>query len=200
MSIEWKVEKRKLAELKCYEKNPRKITEEAFEKLKSRITKRGFHDILKILPDGTILSGNQRKRALTELGYEEVDVKVPDRELTQAEIDSVVLESNRSDGVFDWDMMGNNYDVDFLLDIGFDKNELGIDFSKEETDDDAFVDNIVGEPQAKVGDVYKLGNHRIICGDSTDPAVIDKLMGGGASRDGVYRSALQRGLWRWYAR
>lgn len=174
MSIEWRVEKRKVSELNCYEKNPRKITEEAFKKLKDRIQKRGFHDILKIDTHNNILSGNQRKRALVELGYDLVDVKVPDRELTQSEIDSVIIESNRNDGVWDFDMLGNNYDIDFLEDMGFQKFEL--DFYPEEDEKDDVIPETKKETNIKVGDIYKLGKHRVICGDSKDVAVYDRLM------------------------
>jgi len=130
--INWKIEKRKVSELKIWDRNPRTITESAFNKLKERIQKRGFHDVIKIDTDDTILSGNQRKRALEELKIKEVDVKVPDRKLTDKERDEVALESNISDGTFDYDILGNEFEVDDLLDIGFSEKELNIDMGGEE--------------------------------------------------------------------
>ncbi len=105
--LTWSVEKRKVADLKNWDKNPRKITEEAFNKLKERINKRGFHDVIKTDGHDVILSGNQRKRALTELGFEEVNVMIPSRDLADQEKDAVALESNKNDGMWDWDIMAN---------------------------------------------------------------------------------------------
>ena len=177
MSIEWRVEKRKVAELKTWERNPRKITEEAFLKLKSRIEKRGFHDVIKIDTDGNILSGNQRKRALAELGIEEVDCKIPNRELTENEKKEICLESNRNDGAWDFDMLGNEYDMEMLTDIGFTEKELGFDFGQPDEKDDE-VPEVPPEPVAKMGEIYQLGGHRIMCGDSTKREDVEKLMGG----------------------
>lgn len=106
--------------------NPRKIQGEAFEKLKERITARGFHDVLKLDTEGYVLSGNQRKRALTDLGIKEVTVLVPSRELTKEERDKVILESNRNDGIWDMDMLANEFDLETLLDVGFLEKELGL--------------------------------------------------------------------------
>ena len=115
--INWKVEKRKVSELVLWDKNPRTITEEAYERLKGRIKERGFHDVLKIDTDNTILSGNQRKRALEELGIKEVDVKVPERKLTDTERDKVALESNIFDGKFSYDDLANNFEIETLEEI-----------------------------------------------------------------------------------
>lgn len=136
----WTAERRKLSELHDLENNPRKIKEEGFEKLKERITKNGFHDVIKIDTDNKILSGNQRRRALRELKIDEVNVLVPSRPLTQEERDSVVLESNRHDGMWDFDILGNNFDNGFLLDIGFSMGELGMDISNGK--DKIDVDNM----------------------------------------------------------
>ena len=86
----WHVEKRKVADLRPWKDNPRKITKESFEKLKERITARGFHDVIKIDVDGTILSGNQRKRALIDLGVKDVTVLIPNRRLTKEERDKEI--------------------------------------------------------------------------------------------------------------
>jgi len=174
MSILWSTEKRKLAELKNWEKNPRTITEEDFNKLKERIEKRGFHDVLKITPDNTVLSGNQRLRALKELGIDEVDVKVPDRELTQEEMEQVALESNVSDGAWDYDKMANEFDQTMLDELGVDIGELDVDVDAEEDE----VPEPPKEPKAKLGEIYQLGEHRLMCGDSTKTEDVEKLMDG----------------------
>lgn len=113
-----------MAELRELEGNPRKITEDAFNKLKERIQKRGVHDVIKVDTYGTILSGNQRKRALTELGISDCYVLYPSRELTDDERKAIVIESNRSDGQWDFDILANTYDENTLLDLGFSTREL----------------------------------------------------------------------------
>lgn len=126
MSIKWSVERRAVASLKTWDKNPRKLTTEDFTSLKKKIVDRGFHDVLKIDTDGTILSGNQRKQALVELGIESVDCIVPDRALTEKERDAVALESNRHAGSWDYDLLANKFEVPDLIDYGFTLAELGI--------------------------------------------------------------------------
>lgn len=127
MNIQWKPEKRKVQDLKLWDRNPRKITKENFDRLKARIVERGMHDVLKIDLDNTVLSGNQRKQALVDLGVEEVFVMVPDRKLTDVERDQVALESNRNDGTDDFDMLAN-FDEQLLRDIGFSDEELIVGF------------------------------------------------------------------------
>ena len=116
----------RVADLKNLETNPRKISKDALEKLKERITKRGFHDVIKVDLDGTVLSGNQRKRALAELNIEEVTALMPSRALTREERDGVILESNRNDGDWDFKILQDNFDISVLHDIGFTDKDLGI--------------------------------------------------------------------------
>lgn len=136
--IVWNIEKRKLSDLKLWDKNPRTITEQEYARLKNRLVKRGFHDVLKIDTENVILSGNQRKQALEELGYDEIDVRVPDRKLTQAEREAVALESNRNDGMWSWDKLANEFEVDLLKEVGFTDGELGLgnDFEEAKDEDD----------------------------------------------------------------
>lgn len=126
--LTWTPEKRLVADLKEFPNNPRKISPDALAKLKERITNRGFHDIVKVDTDGFILSGNQRKRALLDLGITEVWALIPSRALTREERDAVVLESNRNDGDWDFKILQDNFDIKVLADIGFSEKELGIFF------------------------------------------------------------------------
>ncbi|MBU1557468.1 hypothetical protein KKC45_00715 [Patescibacteria group bacterium] len=100
LSPEWHAEKLLVKDLKSWKGNPRTITKEGLEKLKERITQRGMHDVLKIDTDRTILSGNQRKKILIDMGIEEVIALIPNRPLTKEERNKVALESNTNDG--DW--------------------------------------------------------------------------------------------------
>lgn len=122
--LEWHVEKRDVSTLKEWEKNPRKISEEDFLKLKASITARGFHDVLKIDTDGTIISGHQRRKALLDLGIKEINVMVPNRELTPSERDIIAVESNKHRGTFDFDILANQFNIEDLEAAGFNRDEL----------------------------------------------------------------------------
>jgi DNA modification methylase len=178
--LTWKVEKRQVSDLKNWEKNPRKITAVAFGKLKDRIIKRGMHDVLKTDGHDVVLSGNQRKRALIDLGITEVFVMIPSRELTEEEKGTIALESNKNDGEWDWDMLANNFDIDNLKDIGFTNNEIG--FMQEEAEEDSFDAEAEAAknatPESKPGEVYELGRHRLMCGSSDKLEDVQKLMNG----------------------
>jgi len=131
--ITWKPEKRKIADLVHWEENPRKISDKGAQKLRERIEARGFHDVIKIDTDNTILSGNMRKDVLESMGIEEVNVLVPERELTVEERVLVGLESNMNDGEWDWEEMGD-LDKDLLLDAGFSDDELRVNMGLSDAD------------------------------------------------------------------
>jgi DNA modification methylase len=178
----WKVQKRKVSELVNWDKNPRLISEESFSKLKERITKRGFHDVIKIDTNNIVLSGNQRKKALEELGIEEVNVLVPERPLSENEREAVALESNRVDGTWDWGSLEKNFDINLLLETGFDSTDLShiFDDNLEVTDDSFDEETEIKKAKTtniKSGDMFALGKHFLICADSTNPETVKKLVG-----------------------
>ena len=182
VQLEWHPERRSVRELKNWKLNPRKITREAFSKLKERITERGFHDVIKIDLDNTVLSGNMRKKALVELGVKEVTVLLPNRPLTDKEKSAVALESNFNDGT--WDFSGlKSFEFDLLSDVGFDEFTLGQVFDENLEVDPADEFDVecelkkITEPKTKLGDLIVMGPHKLICGDSTDPKVLQKLFG-----------------------
>ncbi|HAO64518.1 TPA: hypothetical protein DCQ44_00885, partial [Candidatus Taylorbacteria bacterium] len=174
-------EKRQVKDLRAWLKNPRRISTENFSKLKERITRRGFHDVIKIDKDGTVLSGNQRRRALIDLGINEVIVLIPNRPLTKDERDKVALESNISDGSWNFDEL-KSFKLDTLTDIGFNKNELmdiwdeNLEVQDGLWDEEAEIRKAT-KTKIKRGDIFSLGKHRLICSDSLDPTTVKKLMG-----------------------
>lgn len=179
--LSWRPERRSVRTLKPWKKNPRKITAQAFKKLKERIEQRGFHDVVKIDTDNTILSGNQRKKALVELGVKEVTVLVPNRDLTDEERDKVALESNFQDGQWNFEELGS-FNLEMLVDVGFDQTELeNLWGEPAEVGDDKFdVEKELEKiktPTTKPGDLLILGRHKVICGSATDPAVLKRLFG-----------------------
>jgi len=136
--------------------------------------------VVKIDIDGTVLSGNQRKKALEELNIKEVFVMVPNRKLSQEEMEQVAIESNMNDG--DWDFSQIvNFDEKTLLDLGWASEDLDKIFNKAVEDDDYDVETEakkIIESKVKFGDLYEVNGHRILCGDSRNPKHIEKLMDG----------------------
>jgi hypothetical protein len=182
MQINWTTEKRKVDDLKHWEENPRRITPEKLEELKDKIKERGFHDVIKLDENGMILSGNMRKEALEQLGIQEVNVLVPDRELTTEEKILVGIESNIQAGEFDKDIL-KSFGTDILLKSGLSDEELSEMFNNVETVNDEFDEEKAVEIASKnvtvkPGEIYQLGDHRLMCGDCLKDEDMEKLMGG----------------------
>lgn len=180
--IIWTASVRKVEDLVIWSENPRTISPEAFLKLVKRIKERGFHSSIVIDVDNTVLSGNQRKTALEHLGMKEVNVLVPNRKLTDDERKKIALESNLNDGEWDFQAL-KSFQLDTLLDIGFDEIELSKFWDKETgaEDDELNLEKEIKKAQEtkiKIGDIFQLGRHRVICGSSLDPKVVERLMGG----------------------
>ncbi|MEK7464087.1 MAG: DNA modification methylase [Patescibacteria group bacterium] len=181
IKLVWHSERRQVSTLKAWNRNPRKITTQKFNQLIERIKSRGFHDVIKIDTDGTVLSGNQRKKALLKLSIKEVNVLVPNRKLTEEERDRVGIESNTNDG--EWDYEGlKSFDLDTLTDVGFDTNNLSEMWSENlSAEDDEFNPDEeiekIKDPKTKLGDLILMGNHKLICGDSTNPTILKRLFG-----------------------
>lgn len=197
--LQWTTEKRKVDDLVPYEKNPRKISEEQINQLKKSIQKFDLVEPPAIDISGTILSGHQRIKVMKAIGWgdKEIDVRVPNRKLTPREIDEINLRMNKNRGEFDFDLL-KEFDEDILRDVGF-GDEITELFDVEVQEDDFDVEKEVEkikEPKAKRGDIYLLGDHRLMCGDSTSHDDVEKLMGGGQSEVSFLRSALQCRLYQ----
>lgn len=132
MKIEWKLEKRKVEDLKDYFKNPRKISKAQIQQLSDSIAKFGLIDKPFINCDNTIIGGHQRVRLLKEQGYHEIEVYVPDRVLLPKEIEELNFRHNQNHGDWDFDILGNEYDISELIDWGADQAMLGIADEKQE--------------------------------------------------------------------
>ena len=175
--ITWKIEKRKLADLKPHPKNPRQFTEKGMKDLENSINSIGFMQPININQDGTILSGHARTLKLQQMGEIEVDVYVPDRLLTPKQEEEVLVRANANTaGQWDWDILANEFE-DFEL------TEWGLEIPAIETEElEAKEDDFDGEPPAKpitiLGDLYEIGEHRLLCGDSTCSDSVAKLMDG----------------------
>ena len=129
----WRTELRNISGLKDFPENPRQITENDFERLKDSIKEFGLAESPAIDTDNTILAGHMRIRAWRKLygNKGKIEVRVPDRPLTEEERKKYVLVSNHVKGDWDIDILAN-WDNDFLLSVGFKPEELGIVGYQEE--------------------------------------------------------------------
>jgi len=128
--IIWHNEKRAIRELIPYEANPRQITDKQAKDLKASLAKFGIADPIIINTDNMIIGGHQRKKILeTLLGYDpdfQIDVRVPDRELSIDEARELNVRLNKNVAEWDFDTLANSFELDDLLDWGFSEEELGI--------------------------------------------------------------------------
>lgn len=173
----------KLQALTAYENNPRK-NEEAVQFVKNSIRDFGFKQPIIVDENNTIVCGHTRAIAAAELGIEEVPVIYAD-DLTDEQIKAFRLVDNKTAEFADWDMDKLGIELDELSGSDeLDMTEYGFDLIEEipEVEDDDFEITLPKEPKAKLGDIYQLGDHRLMCGDSTLIDNFDKLMGGGISR------------------
>jgi site-specific DNA-methyltransferase (adenine-specific) len=160
-------------ELQPYAGNPRK-NDKAVKAVAESIRNFGFKVPITIDKEGVIVTGHTRLRAAIKLGMKEVPVIRLD-DLNDDQIKAFRLVDNKVAEIADWDVEAlikelNEIEMDLSL-FGFEKQK-GID----DVEDDEFKIELPKKPNAKEGDIYQLGKHRLICGDSTDPKVIEKLM------------------------
>lgn len=181
----WRTERRKVKDLIRYEKNPRKLSDTQLDGLKRSLKKFNIAELPCVNTDGTLVAGNQRVLALSLLGREEelIEVRVPNRPLTEAEFRDYLLTSNRSGGSWDFEKLAAEFNLEELLTSGFDSIDLSNIFDDNlEIVDDEFDEakelKKAQETDIKVGDYFYLGRHRLLCGDATNPETVKKLMGG----------------------
>jgi len=172
-----KIEKIKISELNPAEYNPRKMTNKQYEDLKESLEKFGLVDPIIINSDNTVVGGHQRLRIMRELGAELVPaVRV---NLSKEDERELNIRLNKNTGEFDLDVLANNFEIDELKDWGFKDIELGFNIDKiveGNTENDHIPE--VKESRVKLGDVWELGKHRLMCGDSTKESDVSKLMNG----------------------
>ena len=190
-----RLEKRKLTELKPAAYNPRKALKPGdveYEKLAASIERHGYIDPIVINEDGTIIGGHQRRTVMMDLGYEEAEVIIVSLPDKNDEI-AANIALNQISGEFEKDaLMGlliqlesAGYDT---MAAGFDTNDLAelfaeVDLTQEANDDHYDVDKALEEaegtePVTKYGDIWQLGEHRLMCGDAADFSDIGILMAG----------------------
>jgi site-specific DNA-methyltransferase (adenine-specific) len=171
----------KLKDLIPYANNPRK--KQAIDKVASSIKEFGWQQPIVVDQDMVIVVGHTRYQAAQKLGLDKVPVQIATG-LTDAQIKAYRLLDNRAnqDALWDDDMLKievqdiDKMDIDLAL-TGFDEKELDkLLFVEQDglTDEDAVPEDV--EPKVKLGELWQLGNHRLLCGDSTSEADVAKLM------------------------
>jgi ParB family chromosome partitioning protein len=176
-----KIVYKKPSELKAADYNPRQLSDLQFEQLKKSLE--GFDVVEPIVintfkgRENIIVGGHQRVKVLESMGVKTipcVEVSLPfekEKELN--------VRLNKNTGQFDFDMLANNFEIEDLLEWGFTEDELSFSTEVVEglTDEDA-VPSAPENPKTVLGDVWVLGNHRLMCGDSTSIDAVEKLMDG----------------------
>ena len=181
-----KIEHRKLADVKPYERNPR-INDQAVDAVAESIREFGFRQPIVVDPDGVIIVGHTRYKAALKLGLDKVPVHVA-RGLTPEQIKAYRIADNKTADLAEWDYdllpleLGELQEADYDLGLlGFDQDDLaklldpGVQQGLTDPDD---VPEPPDEATTKPGDLWILGDHRLLCGDSGNPEHVDRLLDG----------------------
>jgi DNA modification methylase len=175
-----KIVTRKIKDLKFAEYNPRKISDAQIVQLKKSIEKFDFLEPVIVNKNkdrnDVVVGGHQRLKAMLDLGYIEVPTVETDLNLEQEKELNVRL--NKNTGDFDYELLLENFDIENLLEWGFEQSELNFedDFLNERNELE--IPEVQDNSVSVLGDFWILGNHRLICGDSTIETTVKKLFGG----------------------
>lgn len=175
----------KLNSIKSNPNNPRIIKDDKFKKLVKSLT--DFPEMMAKRPivcvtdtDGKLypLGGNMRLKALQEIGHKEIPdnwITLAD-EWTQEQRNEFVIKDNVGFGEWDWDDLANNWDTDKLEEWGLDIPDFAVKELEAEEDHYEIPDEI--KTDIVIGDLFEIGEHRLLCGDSTDSDQLEKLLNG----------------------
>jgi len=166
-------------EIKPNPNNPRIIKDDKFKKLVKSI--QDFPQMLELRPivideNNIVLGGNMRLKACIEAGLTDVPVKQA-KDLTEEQKKEFIVKDNVGYGEWDWDDLANNWDEQLLTEWGLDIPNFDANVIEAEEDDFAVPDG-GSETDIILGDLFEIGEHRLLCGDSTDSDQVAKLMNG----------------------
>jgi DNA modification methylase len=169
----------KINEVKSNPNNPRIIKDDKFKKLVASIKE--LPQMLQLRPivvneDMVVLGGNMRLKACKEAGLKEIPI-IKASELNEEQQRAFIIKDNVGFGEWDWDALANEWDAEQLDEWGLDvPNFEGVELDAVEDDFDAPEGGI--ETDIVIGDLFEIGEHRLLCGDSTDSDLVAKLMDG----------------------
>jgi DNA modification methylase len=171
-----KIELKKLSDLKPAPYNPRQSNAEQENQLKSSLEKFGVVEpIIFNKQTGFIVGGHFRIRELKKLGYKEIECVIVD--LNEADEKELNIRLNANTGSWDWDELANNWDSELLSDWGLEIPGFEPTILEAEEDDFTAPEGGI-ETDIVLGDLFEIGEHRLLCGDSTDSDAVAKLMDG----------------------
>ena len=166
-------------EIKPNPNNPRIIKDDKFKKLVKSI--QDFPQMLELRPivideNNVVLGGNMRLKACIEAGLKDVPVKQA-KELTEEQKKEFIIKDNVAFGEHNWEILANDWNVEDLTEWGLDIPNFDANVLEAEEDDFAVPDGGI-ETDIVLGDLFEIGEHRLLCGDSTDSDQVAKLMNG----------------------
>lgn len=168
------IQKKKITELKPAPYNPRKSNKKQEDNLRKSLEKFGVVEpIIFNKRTGYIVGGHFRTRELKKLGVEEVDCVIVD--LSEEDERELNIRLNANTGDWDNDLLLANFEIDELADWGLEV-DFGEGVNQLETKEDDFDEEPPEEPKTVLGDLYEIGEHRLLCGDSTIIDDYHKLM------------------------
>lgn len=165
-------------------KNPRILKDDKFLKLKKSIEDDpemlNIREVIAYDNNGEliVICGNMRLKALTELGIKEVPTKILPSNTTVEKLKAYTIKDNVSFGDHDWDLLANEWDVEQLDKWGLDVPNFDSQEVLEAEEDDYEVPEGGIKTDIVIGDLFEIGDHRLLCGDSTDSDQVAKLMNG----------------------
>jgi DNA modification methylase len=167
----------KVGEIKANPNNPRIIKDDKFKKLVKSI--QDFPEMLKLRPivvndDMVVLGGNMRLKACKEAGLKMIPI-IKANQLTEQQQKEFIVKDNVGYGEWDWDDLANNWDAEQLTDWGLDIPNFEPEVLEAEEDDFAVPDGGI-ETDIVLGDLFEIGEHRLLCGSSIDADHISALM------------------------
>jgi DNA modification methylase len=166
-------------------KNPRLIKDAKFEKLKKSIEDNPEMLVMRevlVYPQGSkfvIIGGNMRFQACKDLGFTEVPCKVLDKDTTAEQLRAITIKDNVGFGEHDWELLANEWDSVELEEWGLEVTNFEAEEQILEAEEDDYEVPDGGiETDIVIGDLFEIGEHRLLCGDSTDSDAVAKLMNG----------------------
>lgn len=182
--ITWTTERRKLRDLQPWPRNPRQIKTDQARRLVESFDQFGQVETIAIGPDNGIYNGHQRLNVLMQKygGDYEVECRVSSRSLTEKEREKLTVFLHKgAAGEWDFDTLANEFELDELLEWGFDPKDLDLNLWQSDPPEDpgAQIDKAEELRQkwnVESGQLWQLGEHRLICGDCTDKAVVERVM------------------------
>ena len=174
----------KLKDIKPNPNNPRVLRDDKFQKLKQSIKE--FPKMLSLRPmvideNNVVLGGNMRLRALQELGFTDIEDAWVKRsiDLTEEEKKRFIIADNVAFGEWDWDTLANDWDVADLEAWGLDIPQFDNEAEELEASEDDYEMPEGGlETDIVIGDLFEIGEHRLLCGDCTQVDTWEKVMNG----------------------